>query len=39
MNAAMAISVLLDAMPTRKTRSRIDPMKMYGLRRPHREIV
>ena len=39
MNAAIASSVLLDAIPTRKTTSRVDPMKMYGLRRPQREIV
>ena len=39
MNAAIASSVLLEAIPMRKTRSRIEPMKMYGLRRPQREIV
>ena len=39
MNAAIATSELLAAIPIRKTRSRIEPMKMYGLRRPQREIV
>ena len=39
MNAAIATSELLEAIPTRKTRSSSEPMKMYGLRRPQREIV
>ena len=38
-NAAIASRVLLDAIPMRKTTSRVDPMKMYGLRRPQREMV
>ena len=37
--AAIASSSWLSAMPMRKTTSRTEPMKMYGLRRPQREIV
>ena len=39
MNAAMASTVLELAMPSRNTRSRVLPMKMYGFRRPQRLIV
>ena len=39
MKAAIASSELLAAMPIRNTRSSSEPMKMYGLRRPQREIV
>ena len=39
MNAAIVSSVLLEAIPMRNTTSSVDPMKMYGLRRPQREIV
>jgi hypothetical protein len=33
-NAAIARTVFDVAIPMRKTTSRIEPMKMYGLRRP-----
>ena len=39
MNAAIAMTVLELAMPSRKTMSSVLPMKMYGLRRPQRLMV
>jgi hypothetical protein len=39
MNAAIAMTVFDEAIPSRKTMSRIEPMKMYGLRRPQRLMV
>ena len=39
MNEATAMIEFDVAMPYRKTTSRIEPMKMYGLRRPQRLIV
>jgi len=39
MNAAIAMSVLLEAMPMRNRTSRVEPIKIYGFQRPQHEIV
>ena len=39
MNDATASTVFEFAMPSRNTMSRLLPMKMYGLRLPHRLMV